>query len=143
MRVASWLGIITATLTVACTSGSSIETGPSPSATVASGAERGVETSEAQGRSTAATLGIPPGHLPPPGQCRIWEPGRPPGHQRRPGPCRELERQVRRGDWLVYRPTRNKKQVVVRIYGSAGPTVSLTRWFDIVTGRLLREEGPS
>src|SRR2546425_3891701 len=36
------------------------------------------------GPSTAATLGVPPGHLPKPGQCRIWIPGVPPGHQPRP-----------------------------------------------------------
>ncbi|MCA8906676.1 MAG: hypothetical protein KDA49_05080 [Rhodospirillaceae bacterium] len=25
--------------------------------------------------------GIPPGHYPPPGMCRVWYPGRPPGQQ--------------------------------------------------------------
>jgi hypothetical protein len=30
---------------------------------------------------------IPPGHLPPPGECRVWLPGRPPGHQPPPGRC--------------------------------------------------------
>ena len=34
-----------------------------------------------------AHLGIPPGHLPPPGHCRIWVPGRPPGHQPPPDSC--------------------------------------------------------
>jgi hypothetical protein len=27
------------------------------------------------------TLGIPPGHLSPPGKCGLWYPDRPPGHQ--------------------------------------------------------------
>ncbi|HEV2125374.1 MAG TPA: hypothetical protein VGW38_21700, partial [Chloroflexota bacterium] len=35
-------------------------------------------------------LGIPPGHYPPPGECRIWYAGRPPGQQPPPVPCREL-----------------------------------------------------
>ena len=35
----------------------------------------------------ARTLGIPPGHLPPPGECRVWYPGTPPGQQPPPGPC--------------------------------------------------------
>jgi hypothetical protein len=33
---------------------------------------------------------VPPGHLPPPGECRIWFPDRPPGHQPPPGACDEL-----------------------------------------------------
>ena len=32
--------------------------------------------------STAARLGIPPGHLPEPGSCRVWVPGRAPGQQK-------------------------------------------------------------
>ena len=30
---------------------------------------------------------IPPGHLPPPGECRVWRPGIPPGHQPPPFRC--------------------------------------------------------
>jgi hypothetical protein len=44
---------------------------------------------------------IPPGHLPPPGYCRIWHPDRPPGHQPPPGPCEVLERQVPPGAIIV------------------------------------------
>jgi hypothetical protein len=44
---------------------------------------------------------IPPGHLPPPGQCRIWYPGTPPGHQPPPGPCHVLRHQVPPGAILV------------------------------------------
>ena len=44
---------------------------------------------------------IPPGHLPPPGACRVWYPGTPPGHQPPPGSCRELRHHVPRGAWLV------------------------------------------
>ncbi len=45
---------------------------------------------------------VPPGHLPPPGECRIWYPGRPAGHQPPPGPCHVLEFQVPPGAFLVY-----------------------------------------
>lgn len=44
---------------------------------------------------------IPPGHLPPPGECRIWYEGRPPGQQPPPGDCHTLERQVPNGAWLI------------------------------------------
>jgi hypothetical protein len=44
---------------------------------------------------------IPPGHYPPPGQCRVWLPGVPPGQQSRPGPCGVLRQQVPPGAYLV------------------------------------------
>ena len=44
---------------------------------------------------------IPPGHMPPPGMCRIWIPGRPPGHQPAPGSCRVLSREVPPGAYLI------------------------------------------
>ncbi|WP_207430937.1 hypothetical protein [Sabulibacter ruber] len=34
--------------------------------------------------------GVPKGHYPPPGECRIWYPNRPPGHQPPPTDCRNL-----------------------------------------------------
>jgi uncharacterized protein len=34
-----------------------------------------------------ASVDIPPGHMPPPGSCRVWYPGRPPGQQPPPGDC--------------------------------------------------------
>jgi hypothetical protein len=46
-------------------------------------------------------VNVPPGHLPPPGECRIWFPDRPAGHQPPPGDCRELSRKVPRGAVLV------------------------------------------
>ena len=45
---------------------------------------------------------IPPGHMPPRGECRIWFPDRPPGQQPPPGPCHILRHQVPHGARLVY-----------------------------------------
>jgi hypothetical protein len=45
----------------------------------------------AQGRGRQRQ-GIPPGHLPPEGLCRVWYDGVPPGHQPPPTGCYEAER---------------------------------------------------
>ncbi|GEM_PF-5883370 len=44
---------------------------------------------------------IPAGHLPPPGECRIWYPDRPAGQQPPPGGCQKLEWQVPPGAILI------------------------------------------
>ncbi len=44
---------------------------------------------------------VPPGHLPPAGQCRIWYPGTPPGRQPPAGDCRILSRQLPAGALLI------------------------------------------
>lgn len=45
---------------------------------------------------------IPPGHYPPPGECRIWYADRPPGHQPPPRPCDRLEGRVPFGSFLLF-----------------------------------------
>lgn len=46
---------------------------------------------------------IPPGHLPPPGSCRVWYEGRPPGHQPPPTDCASAERAARHhGGRVIY-----------------------------------------
>lgn len=57
-----------------------------------------IEVVTAEGR----TFRIPPGHLPPRGQCRYWDPDLPPGRQSLPGACGALERRVPRGSYLIY-----------------------------------------
>lgn len=52
-------------------------------------------TAAAQGRR-GDSYGIPPGHLPPPGECRVWYHGRPPGQQSPPTDCRTAEWIARR-----------------------------------------------
>ena len=93
------------------------------------------------GRSVhPAHLGIPPGHLPPAGQCRVWFPGRPPGHQPAPGACSELAELAPPGAWLVYRPRADRKHVEVSVYGERHPsTVVSILVYEADSGRFVRE----
>ena len=61
----------------------------------------------AQGRRDSQ--GIPPGQVPPAGECRVWYDGRPPGQQPRSTSCSEAER-------IAARDSRARV-----IYGSAIP----------------------
>lgn len=97
----------------------------------------------AGGPSTAATLGVPPGHLPPPGLCRIWIPGRPPGHQPRARSCDGIAADAPAGSWILYRPGEDKKLVHVRVVDDrrAGVVIRI-RVFEVESGKLVREEKP-
>lgn len=48
---------------------------------------------------------VPPGHYPPPGECRIWYAGRPPGHQPPAGRCDRFVGRVPVGAFLLYNDT--------------------------------------
>lgn len=48
------------------------------------------------------SLLIPPGHMPPPGKCRIWYPGVPPGQQPPFGECYEMRYRIPLGAVLVH-----------------------------------------
>jgi hypothetical protein len=93
-----------------------------------------------QGRSPAAALGVPPGHLPPVGQCRVWVPGKPPGHQAKPRSCEGIERSAAAGTWILYRPTKDKKVVHVKEIDSrrSGVIVRL-RIYDAQSGSFIAE----
>lgn len=87
-----------------------------------------------------AHLGIPPGHLPPPGQCRVWIPGRPPGHQRSPGKCSILETEVPAGAWLVYRPSHDRKHVEVSVYDVKRPhLIVAVGVYEVSSGRFVAD----
>jgi hypothetical protein len=147
------LALLFAAGLAACSSSNSdVETGPAPQTRTIpgtgsnAGSEPELKNENApENASTAARFGIPPGHLPPPGQCRVWIPGEPPGKQKKKnaaGDCSSLSRQVPAGGWLVYRPSEDKKEVVVREYGSDDRVTSI-KVFDVITGAFLREVDPT
>jgi hypothetical protein len=51
-----------------------------------------VAAQERDGRYGGRSQGIPAGHLPAPGECRVWYDDRPAGQQPPPTSCREAER---------------------------------------------------
>ena len=55
-----------------------------------------------QGHVPGGAVRIPPGHMPPPGACRIWYPDLPPGQQPPPGACHELRHRVPPGAYLIW-----------------------------------------
>lgn len=84
-------------------------------------------------------LDIPRGHYPPPGECRVWFPGRPAGHQPAPASCRELRSHVPPGAWLIRHPHDDREHVCVDVYDDRRPgAVLITGEFRIGTGVFVR-----
>jgi hypothetical protein len=69
----------------------------------ARGNPRGGSRGNARGQAAGPrSLRVPPGHYPPPGQCRLWFEGRPPGQQPAPQSCASLRGRVPSGAFVLY-----------------------------------------
>jgi hypothetical protein len=90
-------------------------------------------------RSAAARLGIPPGHLPPLGRCRVWVDGTPPGRQARSRTCRGILATAPVGSWILYRPAQYQRQIRVRYLHATQRRVVAVRAYDVETGAYLRD----
>ena len=87
-------------------------------------------------------LDIPDGHLPPPGECRVWYPGWPAGHQPPPGSCSALGARVPAGAWLLRRPQAQPRHFDVVVYDQRQPGVVISIGiFDAATGAFLSVTG--
>lgn len=73
-----------------------------------------------------SNLRIPEGHLPPPGECRVWYPGKPPGQQPPPGKCDRVSHRIPAGAWLMRRPMEDHKHVNVHVYDERSPGIVAT-----------------
>lgn len=86
-----------------------------------------------------ANLGIPEGHLPPPGACRVWYPGKPAGHQPPPGPCGRVHAHVPAGAWVIQRPSDHPQHVDVTVYDASRPGIVLSIGiFEAQTGNFIQ-----
>lgn len=62
----------------------------------------GGEERQREGTTARHPGRIPPGHYPPPGECRIWYSNRPPGQQPPPARCESLVGRLPLGAFLLY-----------------------------------------
>lgn len=84
---------------------------------------------------------IPNGHLPPPGECRIWYPDRPAGHQPPPFKCGQSRGSVEPGGWLMS-PGPQPQEVEVAVYDPRRPGVVIDIGiFDARSGAMIRVVG--
>jgi hypothetical protein len=92
--------VLVASLAVLSACGRSIASaipGGSPSAATAEGGARRDARTAPRG-----LRGVPPGHYPRAGQCRVWYEGRPPGQQPRPTACSNLIGRVPDGAFILH-----------------------------------------
>lgn len=136
MRILTTGLILAALLAAAGCAGVSIEARGG----VSTGAPTGPAAAPSSEPVPPEKLGVPRGHLPPPGECRVWHPGDPPGHQPAPGKCDDLSGRVGPGDWLLYRPSTREEVVEVTAYDRSSPGVRIAIWiYDFKSGRYLRD----
>jgi hypothetical protein len=84
---------------------------------------------------------IPNGHLPPPGECRIWYPDRPAGQQPPPFRCGQGRPAVQPGGWMLS-PGPQPGEVQAVVYDVRRPGVVIdVAIFDARTGTMLRVTG--
>lgn len=84
---------------------------------------------------------IPDGHLPPPGECRIWYPDRPAGHQPPPFKCDAPHGRVEPGGWYMS-PGPQPQEVQVQVYDTRRPGIVVdVGIFDARSGAMIRIQG--
>ena len=128
----SFASLATVLLLGACVSATRVVGGPGERLVIAS-------TGDVDTRS----LKVPPGHLPPVGQCRVWFPGRPPGKQPAASGCAGIARIAPAGSWILYRPTNDKKVVHARVVDpKRDGVIVVIRVYDASRGTYLRDEVP-
>lgn len=109
------------------------------------GQQRQAERKQPEGQSSYfrqhGNARIPNGHMPPPGECRIWYPDRPAGHQPPPFKCSEARGRVEPGGWLIS-PGPQRQELEVAVYDGRRPGIVIdVGIFDARTGSMIRVVG--
>lgn len=81
--------------------------------------EQHEERTQDQVMYSFADLGIPKGHLPPPGECKVWFPDRPAGHQPPPQSCSSAFRDRPLGAWVITHES-NRYRVITFVKAGNG-----------------------
>lgn len=71
-------------------------------------------------------LGIPTGQLPPPGECKVWIPGRPAGQQGPPQSCQSAWHNAPLGAWII---THTGERYKVNILSDSRPQLIIEARF--------------
>lgn len=108
MRVALLLSIAVIGMSACSQTMATAVPGGSPASVSTDGA-RTADDANAKGKGRGQPArgprklnGVPPGHYPKPGECRIWHSGRPPGQQPKPTSCSSLKGRVPAGSFILY-----------------------------------------
>ena len=147
--------LATAAVLAGCASTPTVQDpAPGPSASTKAGAPTSaMPTAAARADQGAAArpnpsasvhvLGVPPGHLPRAGLCRVWVPGMPPGRQQKARTCRGIMETATAGSWVLYRPTNDPSVIHVHYVDNVrSDAVVAVRYFNANSGAFLREEAP-
>ena len=88
-------------------------------------------------------LGIPVSELPPPGECRVWDPNRGADDQSPPEPCNLAQARAEARTFVLYRPENPLSEVHARVIDAKRPGVVVrVHIFDVQTGEYLRPGRP-
>ncbi len=112
---------------------------PAKSTSTATTTTRSTLKTTATKTSSGLVLRVPEAHLPPPGQCRIWNDGKSPFQQPQPQSCDGIMRAAPANSMILDRPEKDTKIVRVRYIGAHAGQVVRVRLFDGTSGKYLRD----
>ncbi|MCZ6918229.1 MAG: hypothetical protein O7I93_15755 [Gemmatimonadetes bacterium] len=91
-------------------------------------------------RREVPRLGVPRGHLPSSGMCRVWLEDVAPGRQARQESCPGILADAPAGSWILYRPAHLRHHIRVRyVHQRRSGRIVAVRVYDAQSGRYLQD----